>query len=162
MGIYKYEDGSIGTAYEKNFDGEYPEVDFPSLEEVVEYIENADTWDCVDHGVYRELCDEVGLDCDDYDDPEALMEDVRARMEPQRRFAVVSYVYRGEAAKKNGEGCDIFYDRLPENFTIDQAVEKADTEWESLHWRDKQKERISLCIINNYTEDILDVVKEYE
>ena len=162
MAIYKYSDGTITTEYEKTFEGERPEVSFPSLEEVVEYIDNLNRWDDVEPELYEELCEEVGLNYSDYDNPDDMMDDIGARMEPQRRFAVVSYVYSGEAAKKNGEGCDIFYDRLPENFTIDQAVEKADTEWDAMHWRDRQKERLSLCVINDYTEDILDVIKEYE
>ena len=162
MTIYKYEDGKITTEYGKNFDGTYPEITFPSPEEVVEYIDNADTWDCVDHGVYRELCDEVGLDSDDYDEYDDLMEDVRARIKPKRRLAIVYCVYCGESAKKNSGDCDIFYDRLPEHFTLDQAIKKANTDWRAMHWRDRKKERLFLCVINDYTEDILDVIKDYE
>ena len=162
MAIYKYEDGKITTEYGKNFDGTYPDITFPSLEEIVQYIDNLNRWDDVEPKLYEELCEEVGLDSDDYDDYGDLMEDVRARIKPKRRLAIVSCVYRGEAAKKNGEGCDIFFDRLPEHFTLDQAIKKATTDWRAMHWRDRQKERLSLCVINDHTEDILDVIKDYE
>lgn len=113
MAIYKYEDGSIGTAYEKNFDGEYPEVSFPSLEEVVEYIDNLNRWDDVEPELYEELCEEVGLNYSDYDDPDDMMEAVRAEMKRHRKLAIVSDVYK-------------FFDILPEEDTLDQAIEKAD------------------------------------
>lgn len=161
MAIYKYEDGSIGTAYEKNFDGEYPEVSFPSLEEVVEYIDNLNRWDDVEPELYEELCEEVGLNYSDYDDPDDMMEAVRAEMKRHRKLAIVSDVYKSETAKmKNGDR-DTFFDILPEEDTLDQAIEKADAAWKSLHWRDKRKQRLFLCALDR-DDDVIDVIKKFE
>ena len=77
MSIYKYEDGTITTEYGKDFDGSYPEVDFPGIQEVIQYIEDVPSWDAVDEGVYKELCDELGLDYSDYDDPDKLFDAIK-------------------------------------------------------------------------------------
>ena len=77
MSIYKYEDGTITTAYGRNYDGSKPDVSFPSIEEVIQYIEKASSWDAVDEGVYKELCEELGLDYQDYDDPDTLFDDIK-------------------------------------------------------------------------------------
>lgn len=79
-----------------------------------------------------------------------------------KRFALVSFVYKGETAKRNNRGCDIFFDVLPENETLERAMEKADIAWESLHWRDKRKQRLSLYVVDKDTEEILESVKDYE
>jgi len=78
------------------------------------------------------------------------------------RLALVSFVYNGEAAKRKNGDCDIFFDVLPENETLERAMEKADIAWESLHWRDKRKQRLSLCIVDKDTEEILESLKDYE
>ena len=62
----------------------------------------------------------------------------------------------------DGDDCDIFFDVLPENETLERAMEKADIAWESLHWRDKRKQRLSLCIVDKDTEEILESLKDYE
>lgn len=162
MAIYKYEDGEISTEYGKNFDGTYPEVTFPSLEEVVEYIDSADRWDSVENGVYVELCDAVGLNYYDYDDPDDMMEAVRAEMKRHRKLAIVSDVYKSETAKMKDGDRDTFFDILPEEDTLDQAIEKADTEWKSLHWRDRRQQRLFLCALDREDDAIVDVIKKYE
>lgn len=162
MAIYKYEDGTITTEYDKTFEGERPEVTFPSLEEVVEYIDNLNRWDDVEPELYEELCDEVGLNYSDYDDPDDMMEAVRAEMKRHRKLAIVSDVYKSETAKMKDGDRDTFFEMLPEEDTLEQAIEKADTEWESLHWRDRRQQRLFLCALDREDDAIVDVIKKYE
>lgn len=162
MGIYKYSDGTITTEYEKTFEGERPEVSFPSLEEVVEYIDNLNRWDDVEPELYEELCEEVGLNCQDYYDMDEMMEDVKAEMKRQRKLAIVSDVYKSETAKMKDGDRDTFFDILPEEDTLDQAIEKADTAWKSLHWRDRRQQRLFLCALDREDDAIVDVIKKYE
>lgn len=72
--IYKHEDGTINTFYQK---GET--VEYPSDEEVIKYIDNADSWDAVDNEVYEELCERLGIDSSEFDDPDSLFIEIQTQ-----------------------------------------------------------------------------------
>ena len=72
--IYKHEDGTISTSYQK---GET--VEYPSDEEVIKYIDNAESWDAVDKEVYEELCKRLGIDSSEFDDPDNLFIEIQTQ-----------------------------------------------------------------------------------
>ena len=72
--IYKHEDGTISTFYQK---GET--VEYPSDEEVIKYIDNAESWDVVDKEVYEELCKRLGIDSSEFDDPDNLFIEIQTQ-----------------------------------------------------------------------------------
>lgn len=72
--IYKHEDGTISTFYQK---GEI--VEYPSDEEVIKYIDNAESWDAVDKEVYEELCKRLGIDSSEFDDPDNLFIEIQTQ-----------------------------------------------------------------------------------
>ena len=72
--IYKHEDGTISTFYQK---GET--VEYPSDEEVIKYIDNAESWDAVDNEVYEELCKRLGIDSSEFDDPDNLFIEIQTQ-----------------------------------------------------------------------------------
>lgn len=72
--IYKHEDGTINTFYQK---GET--VEYPSDKEVIEYIDNAESWDAVDEEVYEELCKRLGIDISKFDDPDDLFIEIQTQ-----------------------------------------------------------------------------------
>ena len=72
--IYKHEDGTINTFYQK---GET--VEYPSDKEVIEYIDNAESWDAVDEEVYEELCKRLGIYISKFDDPDDLFIEIQTQ-----------------------------------------------------------------------------------
>ena len=72
--IYNHEDGTISTFYQK---GET--VEYPSDEEVIKYIDNAESWDAVDKKVYKELCKRLGIDSSEFDDPDNLFIEIQTQ-----------------------------------------------------------------------------------
>ena len=72
--IYKHEDGTINTFYQK---GET--VEYPSDKEVIKYIDNAESWDAVDEEVYEELCKRLGIDISKFDDPDDLFIEIQTQ-----------------------------------------------------------------------------------
>ena len=72
--IYKHEDGTISTFYQK---GET--VEYPSDEEVIKYIDNAESWDAIDKEVYEELCKRLGIDNSEFDDPDNLFIEIQTQ-----------------------------------------------------------------------------------
>lgn len=72
--IYKHEDGTINTFYQK---GET--VEYPNDEEIIEYIDNAESWDAVDEEVYEELCKRLGIDSSKFDDPDNLFIEIQTQ-----------------------------------------------------------------------------------
>lgn len=44
--------------------------------EILKAIDEAPSWDSVKKEVYEYLCEQVGLDYDDYDDPDKLYDDL--------------------------------------------------------------------------------------
>ena len=72
--IYKHKDGTINTFYQK---GET--VEYPSDEEVIKYIDNAESWDAVDKEVYEELCKRLGIDSSEFDDPDNLFIEIQTQ-----------------------------------------------------------------------------------
>lgn len=72
--IYKHEDGTINTFYQK---GET--VEYPRDEEVIKYIDNAESWDAVDKEVYEELCKRLGIDSNEFDDPDNLFIEIQTQ-----------------------------------------------------------------------------------
>lgn len=75
MAIYKHSDGTINTiAPEKNIEGDY--WNYAKVDEVLEQIDRADTWDIIDDDTYTQLCEELGLNYEDYDDPDKLFNDM--------------------------------------------------------------------------------------
>ena len=72
--IYKHEDGTISTFYQK---GE--KVEYPSDEEVIKYIDNAESWDAVDKEVYEELCKRLEIDSSEFDDPDNLFIEIQTQ-----------------------------------------------------------------------------------
>ncbi len=97
MGIYKYEDGTITTFYGRKEDGSKPKITFPSVDEVIEYIDKAPSWDSVDAEVYEELCEELDLDYHSYDDPDKLFDDIKKaaaeKIEMKGRVESILYNY---------------------------------------------------------------------
>ena len=81
MAIYKYEDGTMGTMYEKGFLGEYPRVEYPTIDEIIEYIESFPAWDDVETEVYIELCEQLELDYHSYYDlgPDYMWDDIKEK-----------------------------------------------------------------------------------
>lgn len=73
--IYKHEDGTINTFYQK---GET--VEYPNDEEIIEYIDNAESWDAVDEEVYEELCKRLGIDSSKFDDPDNLFIEIQTQI----------------------------------------------------------------------------------
>lgn len=72
------EDGTLTLGY-PNMDVEDFEVISP--EEVLEIIDNADTWDAVDADIYRALCELVGLKYENFDDPDILFDALKSRID---------------------------------------------------------------------------------
>lgn len=62
--IYKHEDGTI---------------EYPSDEEVIEYIDNAESLDAIDKEVYEELCKRLGIDSSEFDDPDNLFIEIQTQ-----------------------------------------------------------------------------------
>ncbi|KAA9238605.1 MULTISPECIES: hypothetical protein [Aerococcus] len=57
------------------------EYQYMEAKEILQAIEEAETWDMVDVEVYEDLCDRVGLDYDAFDDPDELFEALAERIE---------------------------------------------------------------------------------
>lgn len=66
------EDGSLTLSY-KGIDLE--NYDYVTVEDFIEQVENADTWDEVEPEIYVQALEDVGLDYAAYDDPDILWRD---------------------------------------------------------------------------------------
>ena len=47
------------------------------MDDLVNKIENAKNWDDVDKSEYVEVCEALGMNYDDYDDPDKLFKDIK-------------------------------------------------------------------------------------
>lgn len=57
---------------------------YNSVNEFIEAVENADTWDAISLEDYREAVEKVGLDYDSYDDPDEMWNDFLERVEANK------------------------------------------------------------------------------
>ena len=48
-----------------------------TINEIIEAIDNAVSWDAIDVEVYEYACEQLGLNYHDYDDPDRLFEDMK-------------------------------------------------------------------------------------
>ena len=48
------------------------------IEELIGRIERAESWDAIEASEYIKLCESLGLNFKDYDDPDRLFEDIKA------------------------------------------------------------------------------------
>ena len=49
--------------------------------ELIERIEKASNWDDIETAEYEKLCESLGLDYHDYDDPDRLFDDIKTAAE---------------------------------------------------------------------------------
>lgn len=61
---------------------------YNSINEFIEAVENADTWDAISLEDYREAVEKVGLDYDSYDDPDEMWNDFLERVEANKTWSV--------------------------------------------------------------------------
>lgn len=68
-----YEDGTLTLATWKTRSSD-DAYSYPSNEEILNCIKYAPYWDSIDESVYRAFCDNLGLDYDSFDDPDAMFD----------------------------------------------------------------------------------------
>lgn len=78
--IYKDEDNNLVLSYTGIEDSDYENL---THYELIAFIEKLDFWDDIDIEVYESVLADVGLDYDDYDDPDVMWEDYLARVKLQ-------------------------------------------------------------------------------
>ena len=61
---------------------------YNSVNEFIEAVENADTWDVISLEDYREALEKVGLDYHKYDDPDEMWNDFLERVEANKTWSV--------------------------------------------------------------------------
>lgn len=54
---------------------------YNSVNEFIEAVENADTWDAIPSEDYEEALEKAGLNYHDYDDPDEMWDDFMAKVE---------------------------------------------------------------------------------
>lgn len=61
---------------------------YKNIEDFIETVENARTWDAISLEDYREALEKVGLDYDSYDDPDEMWNDFLERVEARKTWSV--------------------------------------------------------------------------
>lgn len=131
--IYKHEDGTINTFYQK---GET--VEYPSDEEVIKYIDNAESWDAVDNEVYEELCERLGINSSEFDDPDFLFEDIKihAGCEPELTKEQIEFYTKSEF---DGWMRIQIYMGFQKNLTIEQIKMYTELDFDGWQMREIRK-----------------------